>query len=208
MIIADEIVRVARTMHERGLVVGSVGNVSARDGGTFLVTPTRMEYDSLRRGDLVRVDRDGEVIGGHRTPSRETTLHAAIYRARPDVGAIVHTHSVYATAWSFRGLALAPATEEIDYYGVGEVQCTSPARAGAEQLARESVRVMGDASAVLLGAHGVVATGDCPAQALTIAEIVEHQAQIAWLLSGGKAVAHPLPSHDRRPHAASGSRGP
>ncbi|MCW3041422.1 MAG: class aldolase/adducin family protein, partial [Solirubrobacterales bacterium] len=121
-------------MRERGLVVGTIGNVSARDGADALrITPTRTDYRGLRARELVRVGvRDGVVrtSGAWRrtaaAPSQELPLHLAVYRARPDVGAIVHTHSPHATAWSFHGGPLAPRTEDMDYYAVGEVRCSPP----------------------------------------------------------------------------------
>lgn len=174
-------------MRAQGLVVGSVGNVSAREPGGLRITPTRTHYDRLRRRDLVRVDLDGAVRGGALRrapiPSQELPLHLAVYRARPDAGAIVHTHSPHAAAWSFRGEPLAPRTEDMDYYDVGAVRCAQPAPAGSEGLAEAAVRALGSARAVLLGEHGVLALGATPEEALVVAQVVEHQAQVAWLLA-------------------------
>jgi L-fuculose-phosphate aldolase len=179
----DDIVAAARAMAAEGLVVGTVGNVSARVRDGFLITPTRTSYDSLTRKDLVFV-RDGVDA---RTASREWPLHAAIYRARPDAGAIVHTHSVHATAWSFLDEPLGPATEELDYYATGPIRTSAPAKAGSPELGDNAVAALGGSSAVLLGRHGVVAVGSTPDDALTVARVVEHQAHVAWLLSGSGA---------------------
>jgi L-fuculose-phosphate aldolase len=183
--VQKDIIRVARMMHGRGLVVGTVGNVSAREADVMRITPTRADYSRLRGRDLVTVGvEDGAVRPGRRLPSRELPLHLAIYRARPDVGAIVHTHSPHATAWSFRGIALEPRTEDVDYYAIGEVRCAAPAAVGSVGLGRVAAEAMGASRAVLLAGHGVLATGPTPAEALVAAEVVEHQAQIAWLLAG------------------------
>src|SRR5690348_2774185 len=101
--LARQIVAVAREMSRLGLVDGTVGNVSARADGGFLITPTRTPYDRMRPRDLALLDLDGDVVRAAAPPSTERALHAAIYRARPGAGAVIHTHSLHATAWSFRG---------------------------------------------------------------------------------------------------------
>jgi L-fuculose-phosphate aldolase len=137
----------------------------------------------LTRDDLVLV-RDGDDTDA-RTASREWPLHAAIYRARPEAGAIMHTHSVHATAWSFLDEPLGPATEELEYYATGPIRTSAPAQAGSDRLGDNAVAALGASSAVLLGRHGVVAVGPTPDDALVIARVVEHQAQVAWLLRNG-----------------------
>jgi L-fuculose-phosphate aldolase len=179
---AQEVVDAAREMARSGLVVGTVGNVSARLRGGFVITPTRIDYELVEPVDLVFVG-----LAQHSSPpdsnaSCEAPLHAAIYRARPDVGAVVHTHSVHATAWSFLNVPLGPRIEEIEYYGTGEIRTSTPASAGSLALGDNAVEALGGGAAVLLGRHGVVAVGSKPAEALTIAGVVELQAQVAWLL--------------------------
>lgn len=178
-----EILRAARTMASTGLVVGSVGNVSARVRRGVRITPTRRAYETLRRRDLVTVDLDGHVVRGRLTPSTELPLHLAVYRARPDVAAVVHTHSPYATAWSFRDAPPRPATEEIAYYGIGELRISAAAPAGSPDLARAGVGALADGRAALIGRHGVLAVGATVAEALAVAAAVEHQAQVATLLA-------------------------
>ena len=192
------LVAAARAMRERKLVVGSVGNVSARKGPYVRITPTRTPYESLRRSDLVTVDASGAVIAGRRTPSLELSLHLAIYAARPDVGAVIHTHSPCATAWSFLGEPLPETLEEQSYYEVGPVRVSRPCRRGSHEQASAVVRALGDASAALIGSHGVVAVGpDCEA-ALAIAEVVEQTAHVAWLLRDRRAESTPTKFAPRR----------
>lgn len=182
---ARQVVAAAREMSRRGMVVGSVGNVSMREpGGHVLITPTRSDYERLRPRDLVRVDSDGNKLSARgAAASRELPLHLAVYRARPDVGAVIHTHSPHATAWSFRGEPITPQTEEINYYGMGQIGCAPHAPAGSPQLGEIAADALGGSRAVLLGNHGVLAVGDTPADALVAAQVVEHQAQVAWLLA-------------------------
>jgi L-fuculose-phosphate aldolase len=180
---ARAVVGAAREMAEAGLVIGTVGNVSARTPAGIAITPTRTPYGRMRARDLVFLDLDGAVLGGARAPSREWRLHIEIYLARPDVGAVVHTHSFYATAWSFAGAHPLPQLEELAYYGIGRVEVSRDAPSGSADLARHAVVALGPRRAALLGSHGVVAVGADPADALVAARVVERQAAIAWLLS-------------------------
>jgi L-fuculose-phosphate aldolase len=182
-----ELVAAGVRLVERGLVVGSVGNLSARTGDGVVITPTRVPYTSMSARDLVSVDLAGRVCGGQRAPSRELELHLAIYLARPDVSAIVHTHSVHASAWSFLSEPLAPAIEDLDYYGVGEVRTAPAAPPGSHRLAAAAPAALGGSAAVLLAGHGVLTAAKTIEAAVTVAEVVERQAQVAWLLRGGRA---------------------
>jgi ribulose-5-phosphate 4-epimerase/fuculose-1-phosphate aldolase len=197
-----DIVEVARAMAAGGLVPATAGNVSRRTSRGILITPTRRAYRSMRRRDLILLDGAGTRISGRHEPSREVPLHLAIYGDRPDVGAIIHTHSPYATAWSFRGLRL-PDSEDLEYLGVGPVQTSPPAPAGSEALAGAVAGSLGESKATLIGEHGVVAVGADPWEALEVAEVVEAAARVAWILSG--RVAEP-PAGAPRPGTPSRSR--
>jgi L-fuculose-phosphate aldolase len=176
-----EVLAAARSLLASGAVIGSVGNVSARLDAGFLVTPTRRPYETMEPGDLVQVLADGTMRGAH-PPSREWRLHAAVYSTLPEVSATVHTHSPHATAWSFLDEELAPSLEENEYYGTGPVLTVPPAPTGSEELAARTAEALRGSSAVLLGRHGVVATGRTPEEAAIVAAVVERQAQVAWLL--------------------------
>ncbi|UGS36555.1 3-oxo-tetronate 4-phosphate decarboxylase [Capillimicrobium parvum] len=183
----EEIIEAMRGLRARGFVVGTVGNASVRIADGLRITPSRRDYDAMGPEDLVDVDGRGRVLhGGHR-PSRELWLHLAVYGARPDVCAIVHTHSPYATAWSFLGEPISPQTEEMSYYGIGRVGVAPAAPAGSPELAAAVAGSLGTAGAVLLHGHGVVAVGADLATAVTAAEAVEHQAHVGWLLRGAPA---------------------
>jgi L-fuculose-phosphate aldolase len=174
-----------------GLVLGTLGNVSTRRFDGLLITPTRTHYEDLEPSDLPLVGFDGEIRSGVLEPSRELPLHLAIYRARPDVQAIVHTHSVWATAWSFLALPLEPRLEDLDYEAIGPIRTSEPARAGSAQLADRGVAALGGSRAALLGGHGVVSFGADLRAALTAAEMVERQAHVSWLLrSTAASVSH------------------
>jgi ribulose-5-phosphate 4-epimerase/fuculose-1-phosphate aldolase len=168
-----EVARVAREMHRRGLVAGTAGNVSARDGDRVHITPSALPYPDLTEGDVVTLAPDGAVLDGVREPSTERRVHLAVYAARPDVGAIVHTHSGYATAWSSLGEPLATA-----------VRTSEPAPPGSDRIARAAVAALGGGACALLARHGVLGVAGTPRDALTVCEAVERQARDAWLRRG------------------------
>ena len=172
-------------MRELGLVAGSSGNLSARDGDSILITPAGLPYPELTADDLVALSPAGEVLAGSREPSSERRVHLAVYAARPDAGALVHTHSVHATAWSFSGEPLDTGTEELEDAAGGAVRTAAFAESGGQELADACVEALGERSAVLMSRHGVLALGGSPARALEVAAVVERQAQLAWLLRRG-----------------------
>lgn len=180
--IGARVLAVARGLVEDGAVLGTAGNVSARVGAGFVITPTRLPYAELAPEDLVHVL--GEQASGPHPPSREWRLHAAVYRGRPDVGGIVHTHSPRATAWSFLGEDLLPELEDNAYYATGPIRTAAPRPAASAELASAAAGALGDSAAVLLGRHGVLAAGPTPEHAALLAGLVERQAEIAWLLRG------------------------
>jgi L-fuculose-phosphate aldolase len=150
-----------------GLVEGTSGNVSARQGELVLITPSALPYPDMAAGDLVTMALDGAVVGGHREPSSERRVHLAVYAARPDARSLVHTHSPHATAWSASGAPLR------------DVLAAPPAPAGSDAIAAAAVEALGDRRAVLLGGHGVLALGDSPAAALEVCVAVEREARSA-----------------------------
>jgi L-fuculose-phosphate aldolase len=176
---ALSVVAAAREMHDRGLVVGTVGNVSARVEDRIQITPSRCEYRRTRPWQLAVTTLDGSVIRARRAPSRELPLHVAIYERRPDVAAVVHTHSPAAVAWSMLAEPLPPLTEEAEYYGFGHVATTPYAPSGSAALASGGAAGLAAGRAVLLERHGVVAVGSGPREALWTAAAVEHVARVA-----------------------------
>lgn len=171
------------------LVTGSLGNVSARGPEGFCVTPSRIPYAQLRRRDMVWISPDAVSVVRGGNPSIEWPMHREVYRRRQDVGAIVHTHSIHAMAWAFRGAGELPALEDAAYYGLGRVAVSEPAVAGSDALGVAAADALGAARAALIGNHGVVAVGADPAEALAAAIVVERQAAVAWLLEGSSLLA-------------------
>jgi L-fuculose-phosphate aldolase len=179
-----EIVRVARLLHEHRLAVGTSGNVGARlDDGRIAITPSTMDYDEMTPDDVVIVQADGTPSEGRHGPSSELPLHLAVFAARTDVRAIVHTHSPFATAFSAarRELAavhyvLAPLVAP----GRDSIRVAPYATFGTEELARNVAATLGEDNAVLMANHGAIAVAGTLASALGRAERVEELAMLAW----------------------------
>ena len=184
----------ALEMEKLGLVRGTSGNVSARDPGTgfIAVTPSGLPYRDLGPQDIVVVDASGAVAEGERRPSSETPMHAAIYRARPNVAAIVHTHSPFATAFSVMNRDLPAITVPLAL--LGEVAVLPFRLPGSDELAAvvaEAFRQGG--SCFLLQNHGAVFGGPGLRKALDAAVYVEEGAQVAChVLAAGGDLA-PIP---------------
>ena len=184
MSLRTEIIATAREMLRLGLVAGTSGNVSGRAGERIEITPSALPYEHMTETDLVSLATDGSVVAGHREPSSEHRVHVAVYAARPDARAIVHTHSVHATAWSLLAEPLDTGTEELEHQAGGAVRTAAFAPTGSDEIAELCVAALEDRRAALLGGHGVVALGATPAAALVTCQSVERQAQISWLLRG------------------------
>jgi len=181
--VARAIAAAAQAMHREGLVVATTGNVSARDGELIVrITPTGLPYEEMMAEDVVTLERSGWHSPRGREPSSEYRMHLAIYRAREDVHAIVHTHSAHATAWSFLGEELTTGTEDLEHYVGGAVRTSRYEPTGTDEIGEAAVEALGDRRAALLARHGVVGVGETLQQALDAARVVERQAQIAWLL--------------------------
>lgn len=182
-----QVVRTARRLRRAGLVVGSLGNVSARDPerpDVMHITPTGRPYERMTPRDVVTMSLEGRALS-EGVPSSEWRLHAAIYRAHPDAQAIVHAHGLYAQAWSFLGEPLPARTEELQALVGGDVRVAAYAPSGTPALARNAVAALRDRGAALLARHGLVTVGRTLEEALTRAQIVERQARVAWLLRLG-----------------------
>lgn len=192
-----EVAATGLALLERGLVAGTWGNISARVPGTDLVavTPSGRDYRSLGPEDIVVTDLAGNTVAGGLKPSSELPLHLAIYAGRPDIGAIVHTHSVFASALAAARRPLPPIIEDLVQLAGGTIEVARYALPGTAELAAHTVAALGDRQAVLLANHGVVGCGGALPEALTACELVEKGAQVyiyANLLGG----AHVLSGED------------
>ena len=173
----DEIVQAARALDALGFMPGKSGNLSCRTPGGFLVTPSGLPYAEMEPGDLVEVAEDGAVLDGDRRPSSEWRLHAAVYAARPEAAAVVHTHSPMATALSCAREGIPPFHYMVALAGGNDVRCAPYATFGTRALAENCVSALAGRRAALLANHGVVAFGATLAAARALAEEVENLAR-------------------------------
>ncbi|OGO01013.1 MAG: hypothetical protein A2Y58_05215 [Chloroflexi bacterium RBG_13_51_52] len=186
------ILEAARKMAEKGLVVGTSGNISlrlpTRDGKQMMaITPTSQHYDTLHAGDIPIIDFDGQRVDGNLPPSMETPLHTGIYRARKDINAIIHTHSVFATAAAVAGFSIPPITEDQMVFLGGEIKLAEYTVGGSPELLANVLTALGDRNAVLLANHGAVGTGQTMRDAFTVCELIEKTAEVYFLaLYAGK----------------------
>ncbi|MCX7971447.1 MAG: class II aldolase/adducin family protein [Negativicutes bacterium] len=175
----EEIVETGLMMSIKGLVAGVWGNISRRlEDGTVAITPSGCDYKRLTAGDIVITGMNGNVIAGERPPSSELPLHLAVYAVRGDVAAIVHTHSVFASAMAVARRPIPPIIEDLVMVNGDCVAVADYALPGSSQLAINAVAALGDRAAVLLANHGALGTGQTLYEALTICELVEKAAQI------------------------------
>lgn len=183
----EEVIEAALAMSRSGLSPGRSGNVSLRDGGRIFITPTGMAYAGLAPEDIVPLDLEGRVLSGHRLPSSEWHFHCAIYRARPEVGAIVHSHSLNATALACSHREIPAFHYMVAVAGGNSIRCAPYATFGTEQLAENVVAALKDRSACLIANHGQVAVGPSLNKALDLAHEVETLAdQYARVLDLGE----------------------
>ena len=177
------IVEAANELAGMGLVVGTSGNVSQRLGQTegrelLAITPSQKPYSSLAPEDIVVVDFEGEPVEGQLVPSSETMIHVQIYKARPDVRAVIHAHPVFCTVAAVAGLDIPPIIDELVILVGGVIKVAEYGFPGTEDLARSACSALGERKAVLLRNHGMVGVGGSLQEALDICQIVERAAQI------------------------------
>jgi len=179
----EKIRRLHLELPKNNLVTWTSGNISARDPGTgyVVIKPSGVRYEDLRPEHMVVVDLDGNVIEGDLKPSSDTASHLYVYRHRPDVNGVVHTHSPYATAFAALGRPIPVyLTAMADEFG-GPIPCGGFALIGGEDIGRVVVESIGDSPAVLLKNHGVFTVGPRAETAVKAAVMVEDVARTVWL---------------------------
>jgi L-ribulose-5-phosphate 4-epimerase len=162
-----------------GLVTWTSGNVSGRDpeSGLVIIKPSGVRYEEMAAEDMVVLDLDGNVVGGRLKPSVDAPTHLYVYRHRPDVQGMVHTHSPYATAFAALGRPIPVYLTAIaDEFG-GPVPIGAYAQIGEEEIGREIVRSIGDSMAILMKNHGVFTIGPSVMAAVKAAVMTEDVAR-------------------------------
>ena len=182
--ISEQLVKAGRELHEKGLVRGNSGNISAKIPGTdmFLVKPSGAPMKFLQPEELVLADLQGNKVRGGLNVSLETPIHAAIYKARREVQAVVHTHAPTATAFGIAKMEILPLQVEMFMLlpnGVPVVPFEPP---GSKALAEAVQKKITDYDALILENHGIVTVGSTIEGACTLNEMVEEAAKIQYLV--------------------------
>jgi L-ribulose-5-phosphate 4-epimerase len=184
------------------LVAWTAGNVSGRVPGTdrFVIKPSGVSYDDLTPESIVVCDLAGELVEGELAPSSDTAAHAYVYRHRPDVGGVVHTHSTYATAWAARGEPIpCVLTAMADEFG-GEIPVGPFALIGDDSIGRGIVDTLAGhrSPAVLMRNHGVFSIGKDARAAVKAAVMCEDVARTVHIArAGGEPIPIPPADIDR-----------
>jgi len=177
----QEVCRYAGKMAEAGMVIGSAGNISARGPGEdcYIITPTSLPYSEMTPENIVVCDGEGDqIVEVENAPSFELPIHVAVYKARPDVHAVIHTHAIFSAILSVVRRPLPPIVEEMVPYLGGEVQVAEYGQAGSDDLAANVVAALGPRAAALIANHGNLTVGKSLAKAWAAAELLERAARI------------------------------
>ncbi|PYV27425.1 MAG: class II aldolase, partial [Acidobacteria bacterium] len=182
--IKAQIIEICRRLEKMGYFIGTWGNISVRVPEGFIVTPSRVPYDVIQTSDFVVVSNEGKVIAGHRLPSSETEIHRGVLNKKNNLGAIIHSHSPYATAVSCLHRPIPPFVEDMAQIIGGQVDCTRYVPAGQhKKIADEVAQTIGEANAVLLANHGVLCGGRDLEEAFIASQILE-KAALMMLVAG------------------------
>ncbi|MDD6347059.1 MAG: class II aldolase/adducin family protein [Lachnospiraceae bacterium] len=184
-------------MAKSGLTVSTYGNISARDPNTQLVylTPSGMPYNTITQEDIVVTDIYGNIMEGHRKPTVETPMHTAIFRAREDINAVIHTHALYSTVFAAKGESIPLIIDEAAQMLCDEIRCTPKHEIpGSDNLSEAAVKALGDkAMACLLNSHGAICVGNDMEGAFTSATVLEMTAQILYMIEASRGVPCGIP---------------
>jgi L-fuculose-phosphate aldolase len=179
-------------MIELGMVIGSSGNASIRIGEHVVLTPSSVHYVTMTPDEMVVVDLEGEVIEGERNPSVEKHMHLGVYKAREEANAIVHSHSIFASALAVLRKPLPSVIDEVVPKLGGEIRVADYAMPGTKDLARYVVEALDMRSGVLLANHGSLCFGKSIEEALHNSLLLERSCKIYLMaLQAGTPVELP-----------------
>ena len=193
----EKVCRANLDLVRHGLVIFTWGNVSAIDraSGLVVIKPSGVSYDNMKPSDMVVVDLDGKVVEGELNPSSDTPTHVELYKAFPNIGGVVHTHSTYATAWAQAGLDIPNiGTTHADYFH-DNIPCTRSMKKAEVfgEYEKETGKVIverfkgmnpDDTPAVLVKNHGPFAWGTDADNAVHNAVVLEAVAKMAYISVG------------------------
>lgn len=169
----------SRRMVELGLNRGTAGNASVRCGNDILITPSALPVAEMSEQDIVLLAADGKILQG-RKPSSEWRFHCDVFNARPEIGAVLHMHSTFATTIACLGRDVPAVHYHIAIAGGDTIRCTPYSIFGEQNLSDLALEALTDRKACLLGNHGMIALGKDLVDALSVALEVEYLCEIYW----------------------------
>ena len=175
-----ELIRIADRAVDLGLQTGTGGNISMRAGSNYVVKASGSSLYHMSETDILVVDASGKILSGAGRPTKEIRFHLGIYRAREDVGGIVHYHAPFATAFAVKGLRIPALTIHAKRY-FPKMPVIPELQDGSQELADAVVHAFADREVglILLASHGIVAVGKTLFDAQTLAEMAEETAKTA-----------------------------
>lgn len=197
--VRNAIVAACKRLDAEGLVAGSSGNVSVRlepkDGQElYAITPSGIPYRVLEPAQILVINNEKEVIDGEGRPSTETLMHLAAYRARADVGSVIHSHSIYASALAIAGEDLPPLIDEQVVTLGGGIKCAEWGMSASEDLAQKAVAALDFRRSVLLRSHGALSVGKTLEEVLDVCSLLERMSQI-YILARSMGNIEKLPEN-------------
>ena len=182
-------------MNASGLNQGTSGNISVRDGGTMLITPSATPYDRMTPDMIAAMPIDGErgIWSGPLKPSTEWPFHLDILRARPEIGAVVHAHAPYATTLAIARKPIPSCHYMVAAFGGDDIRCAGYARYGTDELSRLAVAALEGRMGCLLANHGMIAIGPTLEKAMWLAmelETLAKQYYLSLAIGGPVLLSH------------------
>lgn len=180
MEIRKKLLEITKQSYREALFAGTSGNISYYDhaSGEMYITPSSLPYETMTEEDLVRMTLDGAVLEGERKPSSEWRMHAEIYRQKPEVSSVMHTHSPYATSFAVNHQSIPVILIEMVPFLGGEVEVADFAIPGTVEVGIEAVKKLHSKHACLMANHGVLAVGESLEKAHIRAVYTEDAAKI------------------------------
>lgn len=188
-LLKQAVLRIAKKAYDEKLMAGTSGNMSVYCPGERLmvITPSSYDYSIMEEQDIVVTDLDGTVVEGHLRPSSEWKMHAEIYKHLPHVGAVVHTHSPYATSFAVTHQEIPVILIEMIPFLKGKLEISPYAEQGSAQVGLNAVPILERKNACLMANHGVVAVGKTLDEAYMNSVYTEDTAKIYHMaLAGGQ----------------------
>ncbi len=177
-----EVVKGAKAIFAKGLVEAGEGNVSVRNGKKeeLYITPSFNQYNTLKKEEIVHLNFEGTPLSAGKLPSTEAKMHIAIYKSRPKVQAVIHTHSPFATMLSIVRKSIPIIMEEMYIFLGGSIDVSEFGEAHTIEIGEVALMALGIKNAALLASHGVIVCGKSLDHAIKFAELVEKLAKMYW----------------------------